>query len=339
MSLPTPRLLAAGLALLTVTACSAPATAPPRTSPTITPASSPASTGTAYPVTVSDCGTDVTVREAPRKVLTIGVAAVLQLDAAGAGDRIIGRAGEFDAGLGGADMDAKYAAVPIVDPSDPSAEAIVGTGADLVAGYGFYNVDPTTLADAGITSLTNLPDCGHDAGEAAPTPVTLDLVAEDIERWGRVFDTEETANAAAAELRAQVEELSTRRPAKTETAALLYYFGGALGSHGATNLTNDLMRRAGFENIYGDQNLLYLDPSRESVIDADPDWIILNYGVEGDTFDEALARLTAEPGFAELRALKEGRVIGLPNGQAIATTGAVDGLRTLLEGHEKGGSR
>jgi iron complex transport system substrate-binding protein len=273
----------------------------------------------------------VTLDAAPQKVMTIGVAAVLQLDAAGAGDRIVARAGEFDAGLGEPELDSRYADVTIVDPSDPTAEAIVATGVDLVAGYGFYNVDPTALGDAGITSLTNLPDCGHDAGETAPTPVTLDLVASDIERWGQVFDTSETANAAAEKLRTEAAELETRRPAETETAALLYYFGGALGSHGATNLTNDLMERAGLTNVYGDQDLLYLDPSRESVIDADPDWIIVNYGVEGDTFEETLAKITAEPGFDQLRAIRENRVIGLSNNQSIATTGSVDGLRTLLD--------
>ena len=57
----------------------------------------PASDG--YPLTVADCGRDVTIGSAPRRVLTIGTAAVELLDAAGASDRIVARTKKFGASL------------------------------------------------------------------------------------------------------------------------------------------------------------------------------------------------------------------------------------------------
>ena len=88
MHRPSLRTLAAAAATtlgLTLTGCGA------------TTTGTPASAG--YPLTVADCGRDVTIDSAPQRVLTIGTAAVELLDTADASDRIVARTREFGAPL------------------------------------------------------------------------------------------------------------------------------------------------------------------------------------------------------------------------------------------------
>lgn len=292
---------------------------------------SPAASG--FPVTVDNCGVPMTFQAPPTSVLTVGTSAVWNLSAAGAADRLIARSGEFGADLGTPELTAALSAIPVVDPADPTAETIVGTGAELVLGYGLFNTSKEALAELGVTLLDNLGDCGHDAGDRA-TGFTVDTVIADIERLGQVFGTSEVAAASVAEIEADLAALNARRPAEPATAVIVYYFAGQLGSHGGTNISTDILARANLTSVFADEPSLYLNPSLETIIDADPDYLVIHYGVEGETFEQARDAVLAEPGFADLRAAQAGAVIGVAYDGLTSTPGAVDGIRALLDGRE-----
>lgn len=293
----------------------------------------------AYPVTVDNCGEEVTIEAAPSAVFTVGTTALWNLQAAGAGDRVIARSGEFDAGLNNDDLTEFYADVPIIDPSDPTTEAIVSSGTDFVIGYGLFNANEDTLAEAGIGALINSDECagGHVGGGSAGA-VTVDQILADIERFGTVFDTQDQADATVADLQTQLDELAAQRPDEEATALIAYYFLGAFGSHGGTNVSNDILNRAGLTNVFADEPGLFIDPTLEAVIDTDPDYILINYGIEGETFEQARDAFLAEPGVSDLRAVQEGRIIGVPNQQLSFTAAAIDGIRTLIDGRQSGDS-
>lgn len=88
--------------------------------------------------------------------------------------------------------------------------------------------------------------------------------------------------------------------------------------------------------MFADEPGLYIDPSIESVIDSDPDYIVVNYGVEGESFEEARDAFLAEPGVADMRAVKEGKIIGVSQEGLMFHAGAIDGARTLIEGRAAG---
>lgn len=341
----TPRLLLSTVAAmaLTLAGCSGTPGAGPTTGPAsgaTTPASStPASTPSApaFPVTVDNCGTDVTFDAAPTSVFTIGTTALWNLHAAGAGDRVIARAGEFGADLNNAELTKFYADVPIIDPSDPATEAIVGAGPEIVVGYGLFNASKEALAEAGIASVENSDECGggHGGGGGSGA-VTVDMILADIERYGKVFGTSAQAEATVARLQTELDELAAQRPTEQATALIAYYFLGSFGSHGGTNVSNDILDRAGLTNVFADEPGLYIDPSIESVIDSDPDYIVVNYGVEGESFEEARDAFLAEPGVADMRAVKEGKIIGVSQEGLMFHAGAIDGARTLIEGRAAG---
>lgn len=296
---------------------------------TPTSGTSGASGATSYPLTVADCGTDVTFDAAPERVMTIGTDAIALLDAAGAGDRVVARSGEFGADLPDGLTDPPTDAV-VVDPSDPTTEQIIGADVDVVVGYGFFNADPATLAQAGVRLLTVSAECGHDVGGGAQG-VTFDTVLGDVERFGAVFDTAATAATAVDGLRERVEAATADDAGATRTAAAVYYFSSSapLSAYGGAGILQSVLGASGLDNVYGDEPTPYLEVSVESLLAADPDVVVLVHGLHGDTFEEARARFLAEPGVADLQAVAADRVVGMVANQSTGSPAAVDGLEHL----------
>ncbi|MEP9394877.1 ABC transporter substrate-binding protein [Gordonia sp. VNK1] len=318
--LPVARLCAAagvGLLFSGLVACSA------------DPSESSSSAAQGYPVTVKDCGTDVTVSEALEHVLTVGTAAVEILDAAGASGHIVARTGEFGAPLP-TTLTQPPAESLIVDPSDPTTENILTSGADAVYGYGLFNADPAKIRDSGITVLTVQGECGHDAETDAAPAVDLGTITADVRRVGTVFGTSATADQAADALDARV--AAARRDSIGQSAAWVYYFSSEdpLSSYGGAGLPNSVLTTAGLSNAYADQADTYAQISTESLIQRQPQWIVLNYGGYGETEDEARAKFLAEPGVRALDAVRAGRIVMVPASSSNPSPSAVAGLEQVV---------
>lgn len=301
------------------------------------PAAEPDAAGPAdgYPVTVDDCGTPVTFDARPASVMTVGTAAVALLDAAGAADVVTARSGEFGAPLP-AGLTDPPADDLVVDPSDPTTEAVLTADPDVVLGYGLFVADPDQVRDAGITLLTVQGDCGHDAATDAPAEVTLDTVVDDVRRLGQVFATSDVAEPAADALAARIAD-ATREPTG-RTAAWLYYFSSTdtLSGYGGTGLPHALLTAAGLENTFADQQDAYLTVATESLLAAQPDWIVLSHGLYGESVDDARATLLAEPGIGELTAVQEGRIVLVGPDASHPSPASVAGLEALVAGTEAG---
>ncbi len=323
MHRPSLRTLAAAAAAtlgLTLTGCGA-----------TTTAGAPASAG--YPLTVADCGRDVTIDSAPQRVLTIGTAAVELLDAAGASDRVVARTGEFGAPLP-ADLKNPPSDDLITDPSDPTTEEIIAAEPDLVLGYGLFNADAQQLADTGIALLNVQAECGHDGGSSA-SPATLSTVSDDVRRLGTVFSTSSTADAAADALDQRVSDArrdTTSGGGTGRTAAWVYYFSSQdpLSAYGGGGLPASVLEDAGLTNVYAGTQDAYLNVSVESLLEHQPHWIVLGYGLYGESAEEARAAFLAEPGVEALEAVSAGRIVLLPAGASSSSPTAVAGLEQLV---------
>ena len=328
--LPTRTVPAAITLALAVTLAAALAGCAP-TAPAPAPSDSASAAGSEYPMEVVDCGAPVTIDAAPEAVFTVGTAAVELLDAAGASDRIVARSGEFDAPLSD-ELTNPPADDLIVDAFDPTTEQIIGSGADTVIGYGLFNADLAQVQAAGITVLTVAGECGHDASTDAAPVVDFSTISDDIRRFGAIFDTAETADAAADALDARVE--AGTRPASGESAAWIYYFSGEanISAYGGQGMPNVAIETAGLSNVFADQAASYIDTSMEALLEAQPDWIVIGYGFTGDTADDARARFLAEPGADALEAVEADRLIMVPSAVSGAGPTAVAAVELLAEG-------
>lgn len=308
--------------VLASTACSTPSTAAQATA---------ASSGGSYPLTIDNCGEDLSINSEPMRILTVGTSALSLLDAAGAADRIVARSGEFGADLPDG-LTTDLSDVPIVDPSDPTTEKIVGADTDVVVGYGVFNSTDEDLAAAGVANIVIDGECSHDA--ALTDATDFDTIFADIERLGAIFGTEDIAAANVAAMREELEELDALAPTgEPHSAAVVYYFSSTatLSARGGQGIAHDILSRAGFTNVYGQEPSVYLETNIEPLLDADPSVIVLAYGLYGEDFETAKARLLTEPGAKDLTAVQNNTVVGVLASNLAPDPDAIRGLRSVLE--------
>lgn len=301
------------------------------TSPSTTPSAPPdASSAVQFPLTFDNCGEQVTIASRPQRVLTIGTPAVDALYAAGASDKVVARAGEYDVpatGPAGAAVESK----PVIDSEQPTLEAILGSKADIVIGYGLGKTTADDLNRVGISHYILSGYCGStESATGTGDGAQVQDLYRDQEFLGRVFGTEQKANQAGDALQQRVDAVQATKPAGNRaTAAAIYFLGEKIYTYGKKAMITDEMRVLGLTNDLAevDQSV---ELNREALIAANPDVIIVIYGYEaGDTFDKARDHFLALPGVTSMTAVQNNALVGVTGPEAEASPIAVDGIARM----------
>ncbi|WP_104194341.1 putative F420-0 ABC transporter substrate-binding protein [Cryobacterium sp. M25] len=302
-----PLLVVVAAAALLSSGCAA---ASPVAAPSAAPGAS-AGTGGGYPMTIDNCGTDVTVEAAPERIVTIKSSTTELLLALDLSDRIVGSA--FLDGPLPASLEKAGAGLFVVSDFVPGQEAVLGLTPDFVYGGWESNFsaegvgERQSLADLGIGSYVSPSAC---KGEGyMPDPLTFDSVFAEITEAGAIFGAEEAAADLVAD---QQKTLAALDPAAAETTALWYssgtdtpYVGAGIGS------PNMIMAAAGLNNVFADVQDTWTSVGWESVIEANPSVIVL-VDATWNTAESKIANLETNPATQQLDAVKNQRYIVLP---------------------------
>ncbi|MBK5247979.1 MAG: putative F420-0 ABC transporter substrate-binding protein [Actinomycetales bacterium] len=326
MSMKSPRrapAFAIALALtLGVAACSSPAASDdggPTAGPTGTGPS--ARTGAAgpsdYPLTVDNCGTQVSVPAPPERILTIKSSTTEMVLALGLGDRLVGTA--FSDGPLPDDLAAAGADVPVLAEKAPSSEVVLAAAPDFVyAGWeSNFSADAagerTSLAALDIVTYVSPSACQEPGYQ--PDPLTFDDVFAEITEAGTLLGAPDAATALVADQR---EQLTTVAASTSGLSAVWYssgsdtpFVGGGIGA------PQMLMDAVGLENIAADVHETWASLSWEAVGAAEPDVIVLVDSV-WNTAEHKIEALESNPTTAALPAVQEGRylVVAFPATEA-----------------------
>jgi iron complex transport system substrate-binding protein len=271
--------------------------------------------GTAYPLTLDNCGTPTTVEAAPQRVVTIKSSTTEMLLALGLGDRIVGSAfldGPVPDSLADAADDVPAVAEPMADQV-PGAEAVLGLEPDLVYAGWESNLtadgagDRETLAKLGVATYVSPAACKDP--EHMPDPLTFDDVFAEIGEVGEIFD----ASDAAADLVAdQRETLASVTPDDRGLDALWYSSGDDIPYVGAgIGAPQMIMDAVGLENVAGDVHDTWTSYAWEEAIEADPDVIVL-VDATWNSAEQKIERLESNPATARMTAVREGRYLTVP---------------------------
>jgi iron complex transport system substrate-binding protein len=308
---------AASVALLALAGCGSQATAEPDATPS-------ASAG--YPVTVDNCGTEVTLDAAPERIVTIKSSTTELLLALGLGDSIVGAAA-----LDGPVPEEFSADLEVIGDGVPGQEAVLALEPDLVyAGWESNFSDDGAgerdqLADFGVATYVSPAACRGEGYR--PDQLTFDVLFDEIVEAGELFDARDAATELVAEQKAALDALE---PIEGWPNALWYssgrdtpYVGAGIGA------PQMIMDAAGLDNIFGDVADSWTSVSWETVVEADPEVIVL-VDSSWNTADSKIETLEAHPATAMLTAVREGNYVILPFAATEAGIRNVEAVGTAI---------
>jgi len=294
----------------------------------------PADAGGAYPVTVENCGAEVTFDAAPERLVLLKSASVTYLARLGVLDRAVARAGQYPREYYDEETWATLEEVPLltdrVDTSGHlqiSREAVLAEEPDLVFGL-VDNLDRGTLDASGIPLLEEPALC--PSWDAEPK---WEAIGDQMRLYGEVFGEPERAAQEAEELEAEVAAVRDGIDlGDLRTAAVLYptVGGGVTYAYGTRSMAHPQLEALGLENVFGDVDERVFEVGTEELLGRDPDVLVLLYG-DGDPAAVERA-VTGLPGAEDLTAVREGRLVTqLFNYTEPPSPLAVEGLRQLAE--------
>ncbi|MDY7086945.1 MAG: ABC transporter substrate-binding protein [Actinomycetota bacterium] len=287
--------------------------------------------GAGYPVTVTNCGVDVTFDKTPERTVLLKSAAVPYLHDLGVLDRVTARAGQYPKEYYDSATLAELDKIPLLtDKTDTSGhlqiskEVVISQQPDLVFGE-VDNLSRDTLSAVDIPLLEEPAMC---AGNTA-VPTFEDIYTQ-LETYGKVFSRPEQATTAATALKDRVGKVE--KVGAGRTAAVLYptVGGGVTYAYGSTSMAHPQLEAAGFTNVFGESKERVFEVTLEELLGRNPDVLILLHG-DGDPAKVEQA-VTGLPGAEKLKAVQNNQVMTqLFNFTEPPSPLSVDGLERIAE--------
>lgn len=228
-----------------------------------------------YPVTVDNCGFDLTVAAEPERIVTIKSTSTELVLALGAGERLVGKA--FSDGEVPADLALPDPAPPVLSDSAPEREAVLAVEPDFVLGGWESNFtaenagERDDLGSLGVATYVAPPACQGEGYR--PSPLTFEHIFDYITEVGDLLGAPEQAEELVSEQR---ETLRGITPVEGEPTVVWYssgsdipYVGGGIGAPAL------LMETAGLVNINADVDEPWASVAWEAIADLDPDFLVL----------------------------------------------------------------
>lgn len=291
-------------------------------------------TSSTFPLTLENCGHEVTLEAPPERVLLLKSAAVTYLDALGVLDRVIARAGAYPDEYYTPQVQTALAEIPLLtDQLDPSGhlqiskEVVIAQQPDLVLGA-VDNLNHDTLAAVGIPVLEEPAMCPDWRDQPS-----YEDVADQLRVYGEVFGVPQRGEEAAAEIEQRLADITARvSPGESRTAAVLYptVGGGTTYAYGTRSMAHPQLEAAGFTNVFADVDERVFEVSREELIGRNPDVLILLYS-DGDP-ELVREAITSMPGTDTITAVANDDIlVQLFNFTEPPSLLALDGLERIVE--------
>ncbi|MFJ6940598.1 ABC transporter substrate-binding protein [Streptomyces sp. NPDC101132] len=300
---------------------------------------------TAYPFTLRNCGTDVTYRAAPRKVVTLNQTAAEILIHLGVGDRIAGSGYEIEKPP--AAIAAQYGKIPLLSApgQEIKHEKLLEAQPDFVYGSfaGMFTAeqsgDRRQLHDLGVPTYLTEFDCSfHESVSGAD----FGMLFEEYRRLGRIMNVPAAGEKLAAEQQAVVQKaLRAVKKRNTPLKVMWFYstYEGTPWAAGPGGLPQHISDLVGVRNVFADAKTKWAEVSWDEVAARNPDVIILadlTRGEPNDTAKEKIDLLKKDPLTRKLAAVRGDRFISVPGshmdpgyGSASVVPVLVDGLNRL----------
>lgn len=288
----------------------APETQAPAAQETQQEAPKPQPGQTAYPITLKDgAGREITFAAEPKRIISVAPSNTELLFALGKGSSLVGRS-EWD------DYPAEVKAIENIGGFfPPNYEKIVSLKPDLVL--------LISGSDEARDKLTN----EYKLTTFVVDPQNFDQLYEGIGQLGRILNAQEQAAKLVADMQKAVNEVR-EKAARATTRPVVFYevWHDPLQTVGPDTFIDDMITLAGGVNAAASAKDRWPQFSLEQLAAANPDIIVAG---SADAAQAARER----KGWESLKAVKEGKVLGLPDQNLFVRPGPrlIQGLRWMAE--------
>ena len=276
----------------------------------------PAIADDGFPVSVANCGEQVTIPAVPERLFVVNASDLPILAAVDGLGLVVARTGALVESVYGADTLARIHDIPVAATevnatggSVVSLETVLAAQPDLV-------LAPVRALDRGLLLASGIPmysppafclepEAGHD-GRA-----DFDLVFQQVQRFGDMLGRGALADAAIAELQGRVEDLAAEGEGRHGSGVAIYVGSErSLYAYGRRSMVQPVFTTAGLENIFAETDDRVFDVSVESLLALDPETVVLLYSDRSP--DVVLSTFLSVPGIDRLSAVANDRTLTLP---------------------------
>ncbi|MFG2576739.1 ABC transporter substrate-binding protein [Streptomyces sp. NPDC048481] len=293
------------------------------------------------PVTIANCGHEVTLKSAPERAVSLNQGTTEILLSLGLADRMAGTATWTDPVMKG--VEKANASVPRLADNMPSFEKVLDAEPDFVTASFVSTLGKGGVATReqfeklGVPTYVSPSDCSgkdNDSGGdgSRGKPLTLDAVYGEIRDLARSFGVEERGEKLVTQLRQRVRTATAALDAPD--VSLMYWFANSQSPYlaGCCGAPGVITRAVGARNAFSDTHDEWPQINWETVADRDPDVIVIgDLTRKQQTAETAAAKirfLETNPATRKLSAVRKKRYV-LLSGQAMNPS-----IRTI-EGIEK----
>lgn len=315
-----------------------------------------AADATKYPLTVPNCGQDLTFEAAPKQAVTIGQSGTEMLYALGLADHVAGTSVWFNEIL--PQFKDENAKVERLADNHPSFESVAAKEPELVTTQFEGHVGPQgsvgtrqQFNELGINVYAMPADCvGKDnlvGGDGArKTAFQIDTVYQAIKELSTIFDVQERGSELEKDLRDRVGKATAEAKALNlkEASAVFWFSSPDIDLDpfvaGQKGIPAFIFNTLGIRNVV-ESDEEYPSVGWEHIAQANPDIIVIarmdRRRFPADDWEVKMKFLKEDPVTSEMTAVKEGRIVVVDAHAIHASIRIADGIETISEGLAKAG--
>jgi len=285
---------------------------------------------------LTSCGLDLDVASPPERAVTLEQGATELLLALGLEDRMIGTSYLTDAVA--PRFEEAYEQVPVLAEQYPTTEQLRAAEPDFTYSMraSAYAAEAggsrEELVELGVPAYLSSNDC--EDPELVTDEVGFDQLFAEIEDLATVFGVEDRGDELVAAQRTTLDAVRAGSDATGDPSVVWLYstIDGAPIVAGANGLAQALGDLAGARNAFDDLDAQWTETTWDEIAQRDPDVLVLadlSRGLAGDSADDKIAALRADPVTSGLAAVRQDHLVAVPATELDPSVRSIDALQTL----------
>ncbi|MCD9146956.1 ABC transporter substrate-binding protein [Pseudophaeobacter flagellatus] len=305
---------------------------------------------TTYPLTIENCGVEVTFDAAPKTAVTVGQAGTELLYSLGLGDKVAGTSVWFTEVL--SEFSELNAGVERLADNDPSFESVVDKRPDIVVVQYEWHIGPQGIvatreqfSDLGIPTFVLPADCwakDNSTGSDGTRSAMFEMASiyAGVSQLAQIFDVSDQGDVLLADLKArEAAAIAKAAELDLQDASAVFWFSSAemdidpyvAGRKGPPGY---MMDKLGLRNVV-ESDEEWPVVGWETIARANPSVIVVaemdRRRFEADDVEKKLEFLRTDPVTSQMDAVKNDRIVILNAHSMDPSIRNITALETLAE--------